>query len=370
MRRLLVALHHPLTALSLKSAIAAGAGFWVGSLLPGDIGHYRYYAALGAFSVIFPTVTDSLQHAARTLGAVVLGAVIAVLLQLAAWTNPLTAAVAVGAGVALGSLRWIREQGSWTPVVALFVLAIGGAVPEGYVAGYVVQIFVGAVVGIAANFLFFTPLPVYELEASVRGLRRELARQLHDVVAGLEAQDRDSADLTLERLPQLTPARERVRNAIAEGRRARRGNPRARRATSVHRALFDLGEALQRCSSSVEAVAVVMLERDDAAPLGAVLCARTATLLDALARLFELPDGMAPDRVVVEEVQREITALLDAVESQEFPHRESRFVAGAVAISARRCLDAFVAAYDRSGQDAAEAVVRTTGGLRAWRRAG
>ncbi|HEX5429260.1 MAG TPA: hypothetical protein VFX00_13115, partial [Pedococcus sp.] len=213
----------------------------------------------------------------------------------------------------------------------------------------------------------FTPLPVYELETAVRGLRRELARQLHDLVAGLEGQDRDSADLTLERLPQLTPARERVRTAIAEGRRARRGNPRARRATPVHRALFDLGEALQRCSSSVEAVAVVMLERDDAAPLGADLRARTATLLDALARLFELPDGVAPDGAVVEEVQREIAGLLDAVESEEFPHRESRFVAGAAAVSARRCLDAFVAAYDRSGQDAAEAAVRTTGGIRGWR---
>jgi len=367
MRRLLVALHHPLTALSLKSAVAAGAGFWVGSLLPGDIGHYHYYAALGAFSVIYPTVTDSLQHAARTLAAVMLGAAIAVVLQLAAWTNPLTAALAVGVGVAFGSLGWIRAQGSWTPVVALFVLAIGGAVPEGYATGYVVQILVGAVVGIVANFLLFTPLPVYELEAAVRGLRRELAHQLRDVVTGLEAQDRDSADRTLDRLPQLTPARERVRSAIAEGRRARRGNPRARRATSVHRALFDLGEALQRCSSSVEALAVVMLERDDAAPLGEGLRARTVTLLDALARLFELPDGMAPDGVVVQEVRREITALLDDVESEDFPHRESRFVAGAAAVSARRCLHAFVAAYDRSGRDAAEAAVRTGGGIKGWR---
>ena len=364
MRRMLVALHHPLTALSLKSAVAAGAGFWVGSLLPGDIGHYRYYAALGAFSVIYPTVTDSVQHAARTLAAVVLGAAVAVVLQLAAWTNPLTAALAVGAGVALGSLRWIREQGHWTPVVALFVLAIGGAVPEGYVTGYVVQILVGAVVGLVANFVLFTPLPVYELETSVRGLRRELAGQLHEVGAALGAQDRDTADRTLERLPQLTPARERVRRAIAEARRARRGNPRAGRATSVHRALFDLGEALQRCSSSVEAVAVVMLERDDAAPLGERLRSRTITLLGALERLFDLPDGSAPDPAVVGEVQDQINGLLDVVESQDFPHRESRFVAGAVAVSARRCLQAFTTAYERSGKDATEGAVRTGSGLR------
>jgi hypothetical protein len=364
MRRLLVALHHPLTALSLKSAVAAGAAFWIGSLLPGDIGRYHYYAALGAYSVIYPAVADSLTHAARTLGAVSLGAALAVVLQLAAWTNPLTAALAVGAGVALGSLRWIRTEGSWTPVVALFVLAIGGAVPEGYAVGYVVQILLGAVVGLVANFVLFTPLPVYELETAVGGLRRELAGQLHEVVAALTANDREAADRALERLPGLTPARERVHRAMGEVRRARRGNPRAHRATSVHRALFDLGGALQRCASSIETVAVVMLERDDAAPLVGGLRARTSTLLDALARLFELPDGQSPDPAAVEQVRREITGLLDSVESQDRAHRETRFAAGAVALAARRCLDAFVAAYDRSGREAAQGLVRTGAGLR------
>ncbi|HEY3534615.1 MAG TPA: hypothetical protein VGK60_03540 [Pedococcus sp.] len=352
MRRLVVALHHPLTALAAKSAVAAGVAFWVGSLLPGHVGRYHYYAALGAYSVIYPAVSDSLRHAARALAAVSLGAAVAVVLQLAAWTNPVTIGLAVGAGVALGALRWIRAQGSWTPVVALFVLAVGGAAPEQYVAGYVVQILVGAVVGLVANFVLFTPLPVYELETSVGALRGELATQLHEVVAALEADDREAADRTLSRLPELTPARERVRRAIAEVRRARRGNPRARRATSVHRALFDLGEALQRCSSSVEAVAVVMLERDDEAPLVDDLRERTVALLDALARLFELPTGAVPDKALVREVRQQIAGLLDAVESQDLPHRESRFVAGAAAVSARRCLRAFVTAYDRSASEA------------------
>ena len=89
--------------------------------------------------------------------------------------------------------------------------------------------------------------------------------------------------------------------------------------------------------------------------------------MGALERLFDLPDGSAPDPAVVGEVQDQINGLLDVVESQDFPHRESRFVAGAVAVSARRCLQAFTTAYERSGRDATEGAVRTGSGLRRWR---
>ena len=74
--------------------------------------------------------------------------------------------------------------------------------------------------------------------------------------------------------------------AIAQARRALKGNPRAPRVAHIHRALFDLGETLQRCSTSVESMAVVVLD-PNAAPLAEDLRVRTSGLLTSLASLFD-----------------------------------------------------------------------------------
>lgn len=350
------AVHHPLTSLVGKSALAAGSAFWLGSFLPGQLGEYRYYAALGAYSVIYPAVSDSLRQAARTMTAVLLGVAIAMAMQLAAWTNPATVAVAVGVAVWLGAVRWLRDQASWVPVVALFVLAVGGARPEGYAAGYVAQLMLGALVGLAVNFLVFPPLPVHELESSILALRVQLVQQLRSLASwvaeesvALEpgAAEEGGADLT-----ELVPARERVRKAIDEARRARQGNPRARRSTRVHRAFFDLGEALQRCSVDVESVARVMQDRVDGVAREERLREETVTLLNGLADLLDQPVTDEPDDERVEAVNQQIAAILEVVDSPALRGDEARYVVGSVAISARSCLEAFVAAQRRAGPDA------------------
>lgn len=345
-----MAWHHPVSALAAKSAAAAGLAFWLGGLLPGDLGEYRYYAALGAYTVMYPSVSDSITQAARAVVAVLLGALLAMGLQLTAWTNPITVALAIGLGVLLGAWRWLRDQTTWVPVVALFVLAVGGPRPEGYVEAYVVQIVLGALVGAAVNFVAFTPLPIHELQKSTTDLRRELARQLRAVANALADEGGSRADDVLAGLPDVSPARERVRVAIAQARRARKGNPRAPRSAHIHRALFDLGETLQRCSTSVESMAVVILD-PHAQPLSDNLRRRTADLMIALATLFEELEHEVPDEQQVAAARASVDGLVDAVEN-ETGGRESRYVAGAAAVSGLRCLEAFVAAQRRSGADA------------------
>lgn len=343
--------HHPTTALAAKSALAAGLAFWLGGLVPSDVQEYRYYAALGAYTVMYPSISDSLGQAARAVVAVVLGALIAMGLQLAAWTNPVTVALAMGLGVLLGAWRWVRDQASWVPLVALFVLAVGGPDPEGYVAGYVVQLLLGALVGTAVNFLAFTPLPMHELQSSTTALRHELAAQLEAVADALAEDGHGGADEALAGLPDVGPARERVRLAIAQARSALKGNPRAPRTAHIHRALFDLGETLQRCSTSVESMAVVILD-PNAQPLADDLRRRTAALLMSLGTLFDDLEDEVPHERQVELTRARVDELIEAVESDDEGGRESRYVAGAVAVSGLRCLEAFVAAQRRSGPDA------------------
>lgn len=353
--------HHPTTTLAAKSAVAAGLAFWLGGLVPGDVGKYRYYAALGAYTVMYPSVSDSLTQAARAVVAVILGALLAMLLQLAAWTNPVTVGLAIGLGVLLGAWRWLRDQASWVPLVALFVLAVGGAKPEGYVAGYVVQILLGALVGTVVNFVAFTPLPVHELQSSTTALRRELAVQLQAVADALADDGNGHADEVLAALPDVSPARERVRLAIVQARSALKGNPRAPSAAHIHRALFDLGETLQRCSTSVESMAVVILD-PNATPLADNLRRRTAALLASLATLFDDLDEEVPHERQVGLTRQRVDELIDAVETDTEGGRESRWVAGAVAVSGLRCLEAFAIAQRRSGADASVVPVLPAGG--------
>ncbi|GGB76863.1 hypothetical protein N798_02315 [Knoellia flava TL1] len=346
-----LAWHHPVTALAVKSAAAAGLAFWLGGLLPGDLGEYRYYAALGAYSVIYPSVSDSVVQGARAVVGVLLGALLAMALQLTAWTNPITVGLAVGLGVVVGAWRWLRDQTTWVPVVALFVLAVGGARPEGYVEAYVVQIVLGAVVGTVVNFVAFAPLPLHELQTSTTALRRELARQLRAVANALADEGGRREDNVLATLPDVGPARERVRLAIAEARSARRANPRAPRTAHIHRALFDLGETLQRCSTAVESMAIVVLD-PNATELPDDLRRRTADLMAALATLFEAVGDEVPDEEHVAQARRAVDGLIEGVESESGAGRESRYVAGAAAVSGLRCLEAFVTAQRRSGADA------------------
>lgn len=350
------ALHHPTTSLVAKSAIAAGGAFWLGSYVPGELGEYRYYAALGAYSMIYPAVSDSFRQAARAMSAILLGASLAVLVQLTAWTNPLTVALVVGSGVWLGTARWFRDQSTWLPVVALFVLAVGGAQPEGYAAAYVVQILLGAVVGLVVNFVLFPPLPTYELEVSMVELRRTLVSQFRGLASALEGDGAEGDDGEGARadLRELAPARERVRRAIDQAKRARRGNPRASRATTAHHALFDLGEALQRCSTIVESMALVILERrGEVAPDRSLRDAAVALLAD-LGELFDSAGEGPPAEERVEKVKLRVQDLLARSDSPEAHADETRYVAGAVAVTARDCVTAFVAAQRRSGPEAAQ----------------
>jgi hypothetical protein len=191
------------------------------------------------------------------------------------------------------------------------------------------------------------------LQKSTTDLRREVARQLRAVANALADDAGGRAEDVLAGLPEVGPARERVRLAVAQARSARKGNPRAPRTAHIHRALFDLGEALQRCSTAVESMAVVILD-PNAQPLTDDLRRRTAELMISLAVLFEALDDTLPDDGDVQAARQAVDGLIDAVDAESGAGRETRYVAGAAAVSGLRCLEAFVMAQKRSGADAAE----------------
>lgn len=141
-------LHHPMTVRAAKSAVAAGLAFLAGGLLPEPLSGYNYYAAMGAFSVVLPAIADSLAAAARTTLAILLGIAVAVALQMLTSTMWWSVGVAIGLAVVVSALPVLRAEAEWVPLVALFVLAFGGEDPRQFVLGYVVQVPLGALIGI------------------------------------------------------------------------------------------------------------------------------------------------------------------------------------------------------------------------------
>jgi uncharacterized membrane protein YgaE (UPF0421/DUF939 family) len=336
--------HLPIFALSTKSAIAAALAYWIGAQLPKEIGDYAYYASLGALSVMVPAVTDSIREGMRALAAISSGVALAVLLQWLSWTNWLTVGIVIGLGTAIGGVvGWFGSQRTWVATAGLFVLTTAGPDPTFFVQGYLTQIPLGAAVGVVVNFALFAPLPLHDVRMTVREMRSQLIAQLRDISDLLDRAEVPEQDAWRERLRDLQPVRERMRAATGQAHRAQEANPRAARRREAFETLTRRAEALERCSTLIDVVGDVMIDNQhaDSWALGHDLRILTAATLRDLADVLEHVDAPDEDGARVKRAEASIDTLLRDVHAADFSDLESRYIAGSVALAARRCLDNF-----------------------------
>src|SRR5699024_9650691 len=107
----------------------------------------------------------------RVLGAVGVGVGTAVAVQMISWTNAFSVAAAIMVCVVVSALPLLGEQRSWAPLAALFVLATGGAHPTPMALAYIIQIPVGAAIGITINLVLLAPLGDRDLRQSTTRVR-------------------------------------------------------------------------------------------------------------------------------------------------------------------------------------------------------
>jgi uncharacterized membrane protein YgaE (UPF0421/DUF939 family) len=336
--------HLPLFSLASKSAIAAGLAYWLGAQLPKEIGDYAYYASLGALSVMVPAVTDSVREGMRALAAISAGVGLAVLMQWVSWTNWLTVGIVIGMATAVsGVVGFFGSQRSWVATAGLFVLTTAGPDPTFFLHGYLTQIPLGAAVGIAVNFLLFAPLPLHDVRISVREMRHLLIAQLRDIAELLGADEVPEQDAWRERLRDLQPARERLRAATGQAHRAQEANPRASRRRDAFDTLTRRSEALERCSTLIDVVGNVMVDNQHAESwtLGTDLRRQTSSTLSDLADVLEHVDAPDGQDGRVARAEASINQLLESVHAADYADLQSRYIAGSVALAARRCLDNF-----------------------------
>lgn len=332
---------------ALKAAVATGLAFYLGRQLPSPIDDYNYYAALGAFTVVGLVVVDSVKESLRVLGAVAIGVSLAVLVQYVTATNALSVALTVLACTLLSSLPVLGAQRTWAPLAALFVLATGGSHPEPMALGYVVQVPLGAAVGVLVNLVLLAPLGLGELERSTARVLKLLPERMRGYADALEEWVDDPGEggqlgadeVVPDQAERMRVARVELSAAINESRRARRANP-WRRVPGQHDVLVAArAEATSRCAAAVEAMAVVLGGSGRAdSDYGADLRRRTAEVLRRAADVFEDPRRDPDGDARVARAQESVDRLLGRIGTVGPQEGADPFLFGALGATIRHVL--------------------------------
>lgn len=339
---------HPRWGLALKAALAAALAWGLAQLVPGPAADYPYYAPLGAVIATSTTLAGSVRESLQTVGAIALGAAIALGVDGLSYPNAVTVAVVVAAGVLLAGWAALGSSGSWVPTAALFTLIIGNADPVGYVTGYAGLTLLGALVGFAVTAVF-PPLPLAPAQVELARLRDTLAGQLDDLADGLRLDTPPDEGGWRARMRAIDPVLTQMRDAVALADRARRGNRRASRHAWDADRQYEHARALESLAFLVEDLTELVREHETATldwteiALGPRLRPATASALATLAEVLRsVEQDAVADPGPVRAAFTAVDELAARVRAERAATDHDLFVAGSVLTTLRRSLKAVV----------------------------
>lgn len=158
-----------------KTAAAATLAWYAGHLVPGEANAYAYYAPLGALVASVPTVAGSVRSSIQVVVGVLLGVLASGALVTLGTPVALAVPVAVGVGTLLAGIPVFGAGRDYIPIAALFVFVVGGANPDGFSIGYVVQMAVGAAIGVGLNLLVPPTTGQKQAMASLNAVKTTIA---------------------------------------------------------------------------------------------------------------------------------------------------------------------------------------------------
>jgi len=226
--RVKTAVWQPRLLQAVKTAVAVAIAWKLAPFMPGVANDYPYYAPLGVIVASFPTLMGSIKNAAQTLAGLVIGIALAAAVIIFSEPSVWTVALVVGVGMLFGGIRQLGAGRDYVPIAGLFVLIVGGPNADGYSIGYVSQMSLGIVVGLAVNLLVAPPLRVTAAVRELSLLRGALGEHLHSLADALDASWPPPESEWTARGRRLAETTTSVRRALAEADESRRINPRAR----------------------------------------------------------------------------------------------------------------------------------------------
>ena len=330
---------------ALKAAVAVAIAWSVAPLLPGVAEGYPYYAPLGALVSMYPTLMSSVRNALQTLGGLVVGILLAAAVLIFSEPNVFTISLAVGIGAVIAATGWFGANREYIPVTALFVLIIGGPNADGYSIGYLEQMSLGIVIGLAVNLLVLPPLAFDAVGLQLKRFRTSLADHLTEISQALTEAWPPERDGWATRNLALVQLGREVRTALQHADDSRKGNPRARFHRRDLSADYDDLSAFETVTFHVRDLTDVLAGAVWGTPVPLELRpelrpAVSATLAAVAAALTEW-DPDAPEQAAITEADAAVKALMAELdERRDTAPITSMAVASSIAMDVKRILAA------------------------------
>jgi len=334
---------HPHVVLAVKVAVAVALAWLVVQALPGFAQQYPYYAPLGALIAVSGTVAGSLRDSAQAIVAILLGAPIAWLVDLAFPTNVATLAAVVALATLASRWSWLGTKAAWAPVSALFVMLVGGNQPGTYVAAYLGLTSLGAVIGLAVD-LAFPALPLNATQSVVTRLRETLADQLDDLAEGLLREQPLTREEWGDRQREITPLAGQMRRMVDHTDEARRGNWRAARWREEAQRQHQQAQAMEELAVLVRDMTGVVTREEraelDAVALGPAVRPYAAHTFEAMADTLRSVQGSTADPELLHRTDDALHRLVEEIRADRTRTGDDMFGAGGLVMTLRRGLTA------------------------------
>ena len=337
---------HPSWFLATKAAVAAVLSWAIVQPLDGFAADYPYYAPLGAIVAVSTTIVASVRSSVQAELAILLGAAVGLgALQLPA-PEPVLLGVAVLVASFVSSWSVLGANGSWAPVVAMFVLIIGNADPLDYVAAYGGLTALGAAVGVGVD-LAMPQLPLTPAALAQDRLRAALADELDQLATALDDQLVTERDWSALRRALTKQARD-AGDLTDQVREATRANWSAPRWSGWVDQRAERDRALQRLTGAVDEVVALVAEQyrdvDHDDPTAEELRRAIVGAFRAVAGLLRQATADEDDDASPRSVQRARSAvghLRERVARAQANGDGQQFAAAAIALNMEQAVDAW-----------------------------
>ena len=231
----------------LKTVIAATFAWWLAvhvldSPMP-------FLAPWVALLTVYPTVYQSLRRGAQTTVAswagVGLSFAIGQLLGVGLWTF----ALAIIVGMAASRIPWIRDEGVAIATTAVFVLGDGFDQQQPMLLDRIIEVAVGAAVGLLVNLLLIPPLRDRQAARYVDHINLRMGRLLIDMADALhDARTAADGDAWAQEISSMSDDLSTAWESVRSAHESRRANPRRRTRGTVR---ADYGEILGRVDEGI-----------------------------------------------------------------------------------------------------------------------
>lgn len=340
-------MHHPRIALALRAAVAAAIAWILVGFVPGSQ-DYPYYAPFGAIIATTSTLAGSVRESLQAVGAIVVGGVIAWLVDTATGDHmgsaAITLAVVVALSVSVAGWRLLGAMGGWAPTAAVFTLIIGHGEAQ-FIGAYGGLTLFGALIGILVN-MAAPPLPLAPARATVVRTRSVLADQLRELADLMVRHELPTIDEWNQEHSELRRARTDMRAAVSRVHESLTANARARarRNRDALAVLTSEADGLDRIALLVADVSDLLLR-----PHGVPGAPGSQTVLSddvrepiagAMRLVADALDAYGQGDEVDPRLQA-ADAQLDALVESPAHETHTQLLVNSVVLSLRRALDTF-----------------------------